>query len=316
MHETLSSNFKGYIDNFHTENGNLRVSGWLTTEHDRDNVIYFLDIGHNVAFYNYNERQDVANFYKTNDQKYLNCGFDISIPAPNVEQVTLFALVSGQKEVIFSLNRKEPKVLIETKLVDETFNVSINKKVIPEIVSLDNFYDDPMKVREIALQQNFTPDLRYHKGQRTNKKFIAEGTKQVFESLLGAKITRWVDFEYNGIFQFCTAEDLLVYHSDVQSYAGAIYLTPNAPVQTGTSFYRSRKFPDKRRCHVSDPMYDDVFEKNYYDKTRFEMVDTVGNVFNRLVLWDASLIHSATEYFGTSKENARLFHLFFFDIDK
>lgn len=316
MHETLSSNFTGFIDNNYFDNGNLRISGWLVTKHQRDTVIYFLDIGHSVAFYNYNERQDVADFYKTDNEDYLNCGFDISIPAPNVDSVTLYALVSGQKEVIFNLKTNENKVLVESELVEETFNIAINKKVIPELVVLDNFYEDPMQVRELALQQTFTPDLRYHKGQRTAKKFIAEGTKQIFESLLGTRITNWVQYEYNGIFQFCTAEDPLVYHSDVQNYAGAIYLTPNAPVQTGTSFFRSKKYPDIRKCNTSNSMYDSVFENNYYDKTRFELVDTVGNVFNRLVLWDASLIHSATEYFGTNKDNSRLFHLFFFDIEE
>jgi len=32
-----------------------------------------------------------------------------------------------------------------------------------------------------------------------------------------------------------------------------------------------------------------------------------------LVLFDAKCIHAATEYFGQTKEDSRLFHLFFFD---
>ena len=54
-------------------------------------------------------------------------------------------------------------------------------------------------------------------------------------------------------------------------------------------------------------------ETGFYDKTKFELVDTAGNVFNRLVLFDAKCIHSANEYFGTNLTNSRLFHLFFFD---
>ena len=30
-------------------------------------------------------------------------------------------------------------------------------------------------------------------------------------------------------------------------------------------------------------------------------------------MWDAKTIHAATEYFGTSKETGRLFHMFFFN---
>ena len=41
--------------------------------------------------------------------------------------------------------------------------------------------------------------------------------------------------------------------------------------------------------------------------------DVLGNVYNRLVIFDASAIHSASEYFGTIKENARLWQMFFFD---
>lgn len=58
----------------------------------------------------------------------------------------------------------------------------------------------------------------------------------------------------------------------------------------------------------------DVFgETGFYDRSKFELVDTAGNVFNRLVLFDAKCIHSANEYFGTNITNSRLFHLFFFD---
>jgi hypothetical protein len=51
----------------------------------------------------------------------------------------------------------------------------------------------------------------------------------------------------------------------------------------------------------------------FYHHIIDELVGTTGNVFNRLVLFDAKCIHSANEYFGTTKENSRLFHLFFFD---
>jgi len=51
----------------------------------------------------------------------------------------------------------------------------------------------------------------------------------------------------------------------------------------------------------------------HLDGTPFEPVDVLGNVYNRLVLFDASAIHSASEYFGTVKENCRLWQMFFFD---
>lgn len=317
MHETLNSQFKGFIDNFSVNNGNLRISGWITTTEPRDDVVYFADIGRSIAFYNYNERQDVANFYNSVDDNHLRCGFDITIPAPSVPNVVIYALVRGTKYNIFNLNMQSDfKQIVTSNIANETTEIKIAKKTVPSFLVVDNFYENPDEVRALALQQNFDPDLRYHKGKRTSTKFIAQGTKQIFEQLLGRKIIRWTEFEYNGIFQHCTSEDPLVYHSDVQSYAAAVYLTPNAPPQCGTTFYRSKKYPDIRKVGVNDPTYNDVYENYYYDKTKFEVVDVVGNVYNRLAMWDARLIHSASEYFGKDKFDSRLFHLFFFDIEE
>ena len=316
MHDTLSPEFKGYVDNFYVDNDNLRLSGWIVTTMPRHEVIYYVDVGHEVAIYNFNERQDVANYYTTNDTNYLHSGFDVCIPYKGQDRFKVFAKVDGNIYPLFDLSlTTNTSQTIESGLVDETFDIQIRNSLVPDFLVVDNFYQEPDKVREIALAQNYAPDLRYHKGQRTSKKFIAQGTKQIFESLLGRKVTNWSEYEYNGIFQYCTPEDLLVIHSDIQSYAAIVYLTPDAPPQTGTSFYRSRAFPEVRKCHVSNPRYNEVFNGDYYDKTKFELVDVVGNVYNRLVMFDSSIIHTASEYFGNNKENSRLFHLFFFDIE-
>lgn len=62
-----------------------------------------------------------------------------------------------------------------------------------------------------------------------------------------------------------------------------------------------------------DVAWKDVPGDPHLDGTSFEPVDVVGNVYNRLVIFDASCIHSASQYFGTVKENARLWQMFFFD---
>jgi hypothetical protein len=51
------------------------------------------------------------------------------------------------------------------------------------------------------------------------------------------------------------------------------------------------------------------------DKTPYDTVDKFGNVFNRLVIFDAGCIHGASEYFGYDMETARLWHMFFFDAE-
>jgi len=51
------------------------------------------------------------------------------------------------------------------------------------------------------------------------------------------------------------------------------------------------------------------------DGTPFERVDKFGNIFNRLVIFDGGCIHAASEYFGITMDDARLWHMFFFDAE-
>jgi hypothetical protein len=89
-----------------------------------------------------------------------------------------------------------------------------------------------------------------------------------------------------------------------------IYLTPDAPLVSGTRLHKS-KINGAR--HILDANVDESFNGNFYDSTKFDIVDSVGNIYNRLVIMDAQSIHSAGPYFGSNKTDSRLTHLFFFD---
>lgn len=192
----------------------------------------------------------------------------------------------------------------------------LNKNARKKLFVVDNFYDDPYLTREFALKQNFNGDLRFYKGKRTAKRFSTPQIKQKFESIMGEKIVKWdgpgEEFggSMNGVFQYCTPEDALVYHYDSQKWAAMIFLTPDAPVQTGTSFYKHKETGIKV---AEDPNADKAFSGGFYDSTKFELIDTVGNVFNRCIIFDARQIHAASEYFGQNINDSRLFQIFFFD---
>jgi len=197
---------------------------------------------------------------------------------------------------------------------------SVNKAIInrnykKNFVVVDNFYENPDYVREFALQQNMVPHPESHKGCRTDDRFFAPNMKEVFEDILGRKITNWYNQDYcNGVFQYCTLNDPLVYHCDNQDWAGAIYLTPDAPYDSGTSFFAS-KYKGFRDATDPNFNFQKVFNGDFLDRARFDKVDEIGNVYNRLVIWNSRLIHAATSYFGSNPENSRLFHLFFFDLE-
>jgi hypothetical protein len=54
-------------------------------------------------------------------------------------------------------------------------------------------------------------------------------------------------------------------------------------------------------------------QKTFLDRTPYDTVDTFGNIFNRLVIFDGGCIHAANEYFGSDIHDCRLWHMFFFD---
>lgn len=188
--------------------------------------------------------------------------------------------------------------------------------LLPSVVVVDDVYADPLAVRAFALAQPFRAHPAYHKGERTDSVYLFPGIKELIERRLGggARINarEWSSMGTNGCFQWCKAGDTLVYHADAQQWAGVLFLTPDAPVQCGTTLFRSRA-TQQRRGDAADSAA--VFAGGFLDATRFEPVDTIGNVFNRLVLFDARLIHAASAYFGTTASNGRLFQMFFFNLE-
>lgn len=200
-------------------------------------------------------------------------------------------------------------------------DIRVNPVIDKRLFVVDNFYEDPYAVREFALKQT------YYEGEgavgfRTRKQFLFDGLKERFEEIMGEKIQDhtkdnygWYDSGINGRFQSCTAGTNQVYHCDSQKWAAVIYLTPDAPPESGTSFYRHKETKIHHNSQIdwsTDVGYKVFNQKTFLDGTPYERVDTVGNVFNRLVIFDGGLIHSGNNYFGWDIESSRLFHIFFF----
>jgi hypothetical protein len=190
----------------------------------------------------------------------------------------------------------------------------ISESARPQLIVMDDFYDKPELVRDLALTAEYVAESQFYKGKRSARSFLFDGLKERFEALLGRKITKWAEHGMNGRFQCTVAGDPLVYHADLQTHAAAIYLTPDAPPEAGTRFWKSKR-TGARICPRDSGLVNLTFNGKLLDPTAWEEVDRVGNVFNRLALWNGHMIHSAGAYFGTELRNARLVHLFFFDCE-
>lgn len=199
--------------------------------------------------------------------------------------------------------------------VEEIVQFKLNRSFNKRAFIVDNFYADPLSVRKFAQQQEYIEGGlgRGFIGKRTVNQFLFEGLKEAFESIMGKRIIKWEDHGMNGRFQLNIAGEPIVYHCDDQKYAAMIYLTPDAPASCGTSTFRHRA---TKLFHNSEPNIRDAFNyKTFLDATPYEKVDQFGNMFNRLVIFDAGCIHGANEYFGTDFDDGRLWHMFFFDTE-
>lgn len=310
MHKTKIPNVLMNVEEVFQDSTETTIEGWIYSTENKTIDILAID-GKSIDTI-WKDRPDVVEYFKgTNSPN--NLGFNITIQNH---------LLSKNLQIGFN----DSDILYDlTSLLKEVVSKSGFNGGDKDVIVVDNFYANPDMVREYAMNElEFAPS-DYHKGQRSNSRFILDGTKEKLEEVIGKKITNWNHGGYaNGVFQFCTSDQPIVYHVDSQMYAAMVYLTPDAPPQTGTAMYRSKvtgisSFPGQE-SRMGDE-YVDTFrgnnkEMNFYDGTQFEKIDDIGNVYNRLVIFNSSQIHAATEYFGDAIDNARFFHMFFFDIEQ
>lgn len=197
---------------------------------------------------------------------------------------------------------------------------SIKRAPECNLIVIDHFYNNPMETRDYILTQEFSVKGNFP-GQRTISYANTHLKETIQKYLSHSKIT---DFPcpkpdnsdasqiYNGSFQYTTSRDRSWVHTDKwNNWAGVLYLTPDAPLSSGTGFYR---FKDGAMSEEDTVFLNNEKEVNRFtqDMTKWELVDRVGNVFNRLILFNAHKYHMSMDYFGDSKENGRLFQTFFF----
>ena len=317
MSQTLSQNFLGEIDYVGYRQEYTEVEGWFvhTQKEKHEPKIEIINKEKNEVVnveIKRVERQDVHEAFNK-ASKYLHSGFKFRI----------------RKEVRSILIKIDGELVFDTYLGNFyglTFDDVVKKREnnIPDIVIVDDFYENPHEVRAFALQQDFIEDARFYKGKRTLNHYSPIWIKKEFERLLGTQIKNFVGL--NGVFQYCTAEDPVVYHYDQQEYAAIIYLTPNAPIETGTQTFKSKITGLRRAATNEDEKIFNLSKQeidtqtfngdNFLDKTNMELVDSIGNVYNRLIIFNAKLLHAATGYFGNNIENGRLFQIFFFNLER
>ena len=177
-------------------------------------------------------------------------------------------------------------------------------------ICIDDFYQDPDDVRRVALNAEYSTTGNFP-GTRTEP-MMTESIEQIITDALNLNTEYDFTIQYCGSFQYTTASDRSWIHADTTTeWAGVLYLTPNAPPSAGTGFFKFKEGGYTR--YTGDKEIDTYMDSHSQDLTKWEKVTEVANVYNRLILYDATQFHMSLDYFGSDINNGRLFQTFFFN---
>jgi len=197
------------------------------------------------------------------------------------------------------------------------------------VTVIQDFYNNPDEVRKYALQQKYTyrhevkDDVGYvYPGGRTKE--LRELSQSLYEKVCKKLISVFhipehdvMQWQIKTSFQIVEGEygQGLIHQDQNTVFAGVLYLTPNAPIDGGTSLFR-------KNATYNDELYWKTIKKNDENfKTKapidfsyhsmFDEVVRVNNVYNTLILFEGDIHHCANQFFGETKQNARLAQVFF-----
>lgn len=197
------------------------------------------------------------------------------------------------------------------------------------VTIIENFYENPDAVRTFALSQKyqFRRDIKnatyVFPGCRTkdlsliNKPLYDNACKKIVAAFHNDEhdYMRWA---MTTSFQSVGAEfERGVIHTDHNTiFAAVLYLTPDAPLNSGTSLFRPNKHFDADKYELALQENDKRFKagKIAMDTSYHSMFDEivrVNNVYNTLILYEGRHYHAANQFFGEALKDSRLAQVFF-----
>ncbi len=197
------------------------------------------------------------------------------------------------------------------------------------VTILENFYEDPDAIRTFALSQRYQfrhelKDVPYvFPGCRTkdlsviNKPMFEKVSKKII-SLFHNTENDYMQWGISTNFQSVSEEyGHGVIHVDYDAvFAAVLYLSPNAPLDAGTSIFKPNKSFDKekyeaalddgvKRFKAGNPKMDTSYH------AMFDEVLRINNVYNTLILYEGRHYHAANKFFGKTLKDSRLAQVFF-----
>jgi hypothetical protein len=196
------------------------------------------------------------------------------------------------------------------------------------VTVISDFYTNPDEIRKYALAQKYTychemKDAGYvFPGSRTKE--LRDLSQSLYEKVCKKLISvfhipehdvmRW---QINTSFQIVEGEyeSGLIHQDQNTVFAGVLYLTPEAPLNSGTSLFKKNASFDEDLYFKLIKENDEKFKRkkpiDFSYHRMFDEVVRVNNVYNTLILFEGDIHHCANQFFGDTKQNSRLAQVFF-----
>ena len=187
---------------------------------------------------------------------------------------------------------------------------------------IDNFFEDPLKVRKDALSLKFSKLNGIYPGYRA---WVNKEVKEKIALMLTSytSIQEVDDDLLKCFYQISPAYygSGWIHRDDNCRFAGVVYLNENTDRDAGTSIYEkpsniSETALRELQKHKANFYNNKTSNRNdhirNFHNSNYKKIYSVDNVFNRLFLYKASLLHCENKFFGNTKETCRLTLVFFY----
>lgn len=194
----------------------------------------------------------------------------------------------------------------------------------PTIV-IDEFFKDPLKIREYALSLDYGPGSNFS-GERTDNifNFNPGFAESVCKKILMSCGIPFLKYKAELHFHLTGTEfgdhgwpHADFDHDDDTKFASVTYLNIEPEgLENGTSVFKVKNFANlSNNGHLMQESFTsrkDNYEERKKHFEHYEENIRVGGLFNRTIAYDSRRPHCGNNYFGTKKEDKRLTMLAFF----
>ncbi len=196
--------------------------------------------------------------------------------------------------------------------------------MVPFLHIIDDFLDDPMAMRAMALRMRFEKEGAYP-GRNSLEMIAMPGIEQFASELAGERLRAMPPPGSHGHCRLSVASDPVEadVHVDPSHWTGVLYLSLDRDCQGGTDFFvhkrtgidrvpRTIEELERIGYRSFDEFQRDVVDRDGPDRSAWEMTTRVTMRFNRLVLLQPQYWHTSGAGFGSGVEDGRLVYLMFF----